>query len=285
MRKGGFGPPREVHMLGRAVIAAGLLAAVSAAGAEAQDNNWRVVDEEGWCRDRDGDPDRARHCEVRETILPSSGRVAVDATPNGGIEVTAGAGEGVRLQAKVMAVADDDETARQIASGVRVATAGTIRADGPRTGRREWWTVSYRLTVPTRTDLDLKSHNGGIALDGVRGRTEFTTTNGGVRVRDSGGALRGRTTNGGVKVELSGSQWEGEGLDVATTNGGVVLEVPENFNAHLETGAVNGSVQMDFPVRVQGRLGKELSTDLGAGGPTVRATTTNGGVVVRSVSR
>ncbi|HUG54310.1 MAG TPA: hypothetical protein VMR21_11945 [Vicinamibacteria bacterium] len=38
---------------------------------------------------------------------------------------------------------------------------------------------------------------------------------------------------------------------------------------------------MDLPVRVQGRLGRELSTDLGAGGPTIRAMTTNGGVVVR----
>jgi hypothetical protein len=38
---------------------------------------------------------------------------------------------------------------------------------------------------------------------------------------------------------------------------------------------------MDFPVRVQGRLGRDLSTDLGSGGPTIRAKTTNGGVTVR----
>jgi len=93
--------------------------------------------------------------------------------------------------------------------------------------------------------------------------------------------MHGRTTNGGVKVALTGSQWDGEGLDVTTTNGGVVLEVPSDYNAHLETGTVNGGVRMDFPVRVQGRLDRELSTDLGSGGPTIRARTTNGGVVVK----
>jgi DUF4097 and DUF4098 domain-containing protein YvlB len=115
----------------------------------------------------------------------------------------------------------------------------------------------------------------------VRGKTEFTTTNGGVTVKDAGGSIHGQTTNGGVKVALTGSQWDGDGLDVTTTNGGVTLEVPSDYNAHLETGTVNGGVHLDFPVRVQGRLDRELSTDLGSGGPTIRAKTTNGGVTVR----
>jgi hypothetical protein len=250
-----------------------------AAGATAQDN-WRVDTGSDWCKERDGDPDRARYCEVRETTFRASGRVDVDASPNGGIEVTAGGGD-VRVEAKVMAMADDEAEAQRLASQVRISTQGEIRADGPSTPRRSWWSVSYRLTVPASTDLALRSHNGGISLTGVRGRTEFTTTNGGVRLRDAGGAVHGRTTNGGVKVSLSGSRWEGEGLDVATTNGGVVLEVPADYNAHLETGTVNGGVRLDFPLTVQGRLDRKLSTDLGAGGPTVRAVTTNGGIQVR----
>lgn len=267
-------------MLGRVTLGGLVLAAVFSSGAIAQDN-WRVVPGDDWCNDRDGDQDRARYCEVRETTLPSAGTVSVDATPNGGIQVTAGSGSEVRLEAKVMAVASSDEAARQMASAVRIRTTGTVSAEGPPTRSRDWWTVSYRLTVPARTDLDLRSHNGGITLTGVRGRTEFTTMNGGVRVSDAGGSLHGRTTNGGVKVALSGAQWDGEGLDVTTTNGGVVLEVPSDYNAHLETGTVNGSVNIDFPVRVQGRLSRQLSTDIGSGGATIRAVTTNGGVTVK----
>jgi len=266
-------------MVGRGLIGALVVAGVSAATVGAQD--WRVASGSDWCRDRDGDRDRARYCEVREMTLRAGGPIAVDAAPNGGIEVTAGSGDTIRLEAKVTASADEESEAREMVSGVHIRTSGTIQADGPRTHDRDWWSVSYRLTVPAHTDLDLKSHNGGISLTGVRGRTEFATTNGGVHVTDAGGSLHGRTTNGGVHVALSGSQWEGDGLDIQTTNGGVTLEVPENFNAHLETGTVNGGVRMDFPVRVQGRLDRQLSTDLGSGGPTIRAMTTNGGVTVR----
>jgi putative adhesin len=266
-------------MLGRGLTTGLVVAAVSAATASAQD--WRVVQGHGWCGEHDWDGGRARQCEVREMTWPGSGTVAVDAAPNGGIEVTAGSGSAVHVEARVTASADDEAEARELVSAVHLRTSGTIAAEGPRTSGHSWWSVSYRLTVPARTDLDLRSHNGGIALAGVRGRTEFTTTNGGVTVRDAGGAMHGRTTNGGVKVALSGTQWDGEGLDLTTTNGGVTLEVPEDYNAHLETGTVNGGVRLDFPVRVQGRIGKELSTDLGSGGPTIRATTTNGGVTVR----
>ena len=266
-------------MLGRRTWGALALVVAGAASTGAQE--WRVVPGDDWCNERDGDRDRAKFCEVRETTLRPGGTVSVDAAPNGGISVKGGDGGTLTVRAKVTGVAGSDAAAREMVSQVRIRTTGTISATGPDARDRDWWTVSYRLTVPERTDLDLRSHNGGITLTGVRGRTEFTTTNGGVTVDDGGGSIHGRTTNGGVKVALTGSQWEGEGLDVTTTNGGVTLEVPADYNAHLETGTVNGGVRMDFPVRVQGRLDRELSTDLGSGGPTIRAKTTNGGVVVK----
>ncbi len=267
-------------MLGRGLMSALVAASVSAGMAAAQD--WRVVPGHGWCGERDGDRDRAHYCEVREMTWREGGPLVVDAAPNGGIEVKAASGGTVHVEAKVSASADDEAEARKMVAAVQLKTSGTIEAEGPRAeSRHAWWSVSYRLTLPAQTDLDLRSHNGGISLTGVRGKTEFTTTNGGVTVTDAGGSMHGKTTNGGVKVALSGSQWEGEGLDITTTNGGVVVEVPPDFNAHLETGTVNGGVNMDFPVRVQGRISKELSTDLGRGGPTIRAVTTNGGVTVR----
>jgi hypothetical protein len=86
--------------------------------------------------------------------------------------------------------------------------------------------------------------------------------------------------NGGVTVELDGERWEGSGLDVQTTNGGVHLSLPSRYNARLETGTVNGGLQFDFPVTVQGRLSRRLTTDLGSGGALIRVVTTNGGVTV-----
>jgi DUF4097 and DUF4098 domain-containing protein YvlB len=95
-----------------------------------------------------------------------------------------------------------------------------------------------------------------------------------------GGDVDGRTTNGGVTVDLEGATWQGSGLDVQTTNGGVHLAIPAQYSAHLETGTVNGSLKIDFPVTVQGTIGRSLSTDLGSGGPTLRVSTSNGGVKI-----
>ena len=58
--------------------------------------------------------------------------------------------------------------------------------------------------------------------------------------------------------------------------------MPAAYNARLVTGTVNGGLEVDFPVTVQGKINRRLDVTLGRGGPTVRATTTNGGVVIRS---
>lgn len=264
----------------RRMFAGALALALWAGTAGAQD--WRVVSDQDWChRDGDYDRDRAKHCEVREATWAASSDLKVDAAPNGGIKVWAWDKDQIRVLAKVTAMADDEEEARRFASEVRLSGGARVNAEGPPSGRRRWWSVAYHVWVPARTNLDLTSMNGGIALEGLRGRTEFETMNGGVQIVDAGGDVRGRTTNGGVKVTLTGSRWDGQGLDVTTTNGGVVLAVPEGYNAHLVTGTTNGRINLEFPVRVQGRLDRQITTDLGSGGPTIRAMTTNGGVVVR----
>jgi DUF4097 and DUF4098 domain-containing protein YvlB len=85
-------------------------------------------------------------------------------------------------------------------------------------------------------------------------------------------------------IELSGDRWDGESLDVSTTNGGIIMSVPENYSAHLQTGTVNGSVSVDFPVTVQGRITKQIALDLGSGGAPVKAMTTNGGVQLKRLN-
>jgi DUF4097 and DUF4098 domain-containing protein YvlB len=142
--------------------------------------------------------------------------------------------------------------------------------------------VSYEVFVPRRTDLSLKSHNGGISIHDVRGEITFEAVNGGVTLKRLAGDVRGKTTNGGLSIELDGTRWDGEQLDVSATNGGVSLHVPENYSARLETRTVNGRVNVDFPVTMQGRIdSRELSLNLGSGGPLIRAVTTNGGVSVK----
>jgi hypothetical protein len=98
------------------------------------------------------------------------------------------------------------------------------------------------------------------------------------------GSVHGQTTNGGINVDLEGGTWDGDALDVKTTNGGVNLRMPDNYSAHLETGTTNGGMNIGFPITVQGKITKQLSLDLGSGGPLVRVITVNGGVSIHKSS-
>ena len=240
--------------------------------------------QDDWCRDWDDrDRDRGWFCEVRElTMSADMDPIRVDAGPNGGIRVNGWERNEIRVRARVSAHARDDEAAQDLARQVEVVTGGSrIQSDGPDTDRRESWSVSFELFVPTSSNLDLDTRNGGVAIDGVAGRLRFNTTNGGIRLEDVAGDVNGSTRNGGLDIRLTGSEWQGTGLDVRTTNGGIELSMPHGYNARLETGTVNGGMSIDFPVTVQGRIGRELSTDIGRGGKMIRVKTTNGGVTIR----
>ncbi|MDP2956109.1 MAG: DUF4097 family beta strand repeat-containing protein [Longimicrobiales bacterium] len=132
--------------------------------------------------------------------------------------------------------------------------------------------------MPENTDLDLQTVNGGIDVEGVSGDIQFETVNGGVHLAGVGGDVRGATENGGLQIELDGDRWSGTGLDARTTSGSVTVSIPRGYSAELETGTVNGSFDINFPVAGQGRIAHTLRTTLGDGGPTIRAMTTNGGV-------
>jgi DUF4097 and DUF4098 domain-containing protein YvlB len=257
----------------RVVFTLGLTALVSVATLVAQpaDNP---------CRDSGWDDDRYRACDVREYTLPA-GALRVEAGRNGGIRVEGSDRSDIRIQAIVSAQAREEADAKRLVSEVEVqAGSGRVTAAGPSTGSREQWSVSYRISVPRRTDLDLEANNGGITINGVAGTIRFDTTNGGVRLTDVGGDVRGETRNGGLNVTLNGNQWEGTGLDVETSNGGVTLTIPDGYNAELTTRTINGGFRSDYPMTIQGELSprRGFSTTLGSGGPPLSLRTTNGGV-------
>lgn len=256
-----------------AAIPAALLAAEPASGQTSADA-WLADCQEGRGGDR-----RETHCEVRTYELASTGSLEVDANPNGGVSVVGWDRNEVQVVAKVRAQGRTMADAQELAREIRViAEPGEIRTDGPRPQRGINWSVSYEIRVPNRTNLALESTNGGLDIEDVSGEIRLRTTNGGISLAGVSGDVRGRTVNGGMNVELAGDSWTGRGLDLETTNGGVTLQVPTDYSAQLTASTVNGGFEVDFPITMQGRIGRRIEASLGSGGAPIRIQTTNGGV-------
>jgi hypothetical protein len=221
-------------------------------------------------------------CEVRAVPVQRGVRsLSIDGASLGGVSVTGWDRDSVHVSARIQSMAPTQAEAERALRDVRIsAEGGTIRASGRQGDDDSRQIVSSDVWVPRHMDLDLRAHNGGLRVDGVTGRMTLETENGGVSLEGAGGDVRAHAENGGLNVRLTGTHWEGTGLDAQTQNGGVRLVVPEGYSARLETGTVNGGIRTDIPITVRGNISRRFSLTLGSGGAPVRATTTNGGVII-----
>lgn len=234
------------------------------------------------CDKRWNNGDRAGHCVMKEQTIPAAALVSVDGKRNGGVSIKGWERSEILVRAQIQTWAETDAEAQALAGQIRLETGGAdIYAVGPELRDRNGWAVSYEVFVPRQSNLSLKAYNGGISVTDVRGQIAFDGHNGGVSLKRLAGYVKGQTHNGGVSIVLDGVRWEGEGIDVRTTNGGVSLMLPENYSARLETGTVNGGMKVDFPITVQGEIKRELAVDLGSGGAPIRVRTNNGGVTIK----
>ena len=238
-----------------------------------------------WCNEtrRNNDDDRESFCEVRQFTLGAGGGVTAE-TSNGSIRVTGERRNDILVRALVFSHARTEARAREIAKDITISQSGSIRAEGPRTGNREGWYVSFRIQAPQSSNIDLTSSNGSLAAVDVRGTLKLRTSNGSIRLEGVGGNVMADTSNGSVNATLAGSRWEGDALDISTSNGSIRLGVPENFNARVVASTNNGSINFGFPVMMQGNVGgrsRNIDTTIGSGGPTLRLRTSNGSISVR----
>ncbi len=233
--------------------------------------------------DEYGDRDREQACEVRDVTLKAPTRALfIDGRDNGSVRVFGWDKNEVLVRALITSSAEDLRDAEAMLKDVRIEAASErIRADGPSYARRRHWSVSFEVWVPRKTSLDAETSNGSVTIQDVEGRMDLRAHNGSISLRGVSGDVRGTTSNGSVNAVLDGTTWKGEGLDLTTSNGSVTLEIPKGYNARLETGTVNGGMNIDIPITIQGNINRRISTTLGSGGPRVRAVTTNGAVRIR----
>ena len=188
-------------------------------------------------------------CELRRTTLPLiNGQLSVSGS-NSGIEVIGEERQDVALEARVIVQDSSRDEAQSIARQVKIVTTGSIHAEGPQMSgwSHRGWYVNYRLHVPRHLAAQLHTENGGISITNVDGVISADTTNGGIILNDLCGDVHATTVNGGLDVRLDGKQWRGAGLVAKSTNGGVSVQAPDHYSAHVVAETVNGGVTVGFP--------------------------------------
>lgn len=250
--------------------------------AKAQDSDADWLDD---CRSGHGDRYGRRevYCEIHQTrVKAPGGIITMEGLRNGGVSVTGWDRDSLVIKTRIRVTATSQAEAKSVAGRVNTVVRGSdVIVDGPRSDDDAQWSASLVAMVPRKTDLRVGTRNGPVSLEDVTGDIDVQTSNGPMSLRDLGGSVRARTTNGPLSISLTGSRWNGSGLEARTSNGPLTISVPDGYNARLEAGTTNGPVNLGFPITVVGRITRDISTELGSGGATIRATTTNGPLTIR----
>jgi hypothetical protein len=83
-------------------------------------------------------------------------------------------------------------------------------------------------------DLLAESGDGSLTLEDVSGRVEARTDDGGITVSGVPGAVRARSGDGSIALRIRRGAVMTEDWMVATSDGSISAELPEDFNAMIE---------------------------------------------------
>lgn len=173
------------------------------------------------------------------------------------------------------------------------------------------------VDVPDECDLDIRTGDGGIDLepvkghisvetgdghinaDGLRGELRLVTGDGSITGEDLDGALEARTGDGHIqlsgrfdrinvrsgdgRVEVTARQGSqtASPWDLTSGDGSLTLRIPRDLKAMLDAAVGDGHMHVDLPVNVSGGLTRHtLRGALNGGTTPVRLRTVDGGLTL-----
>jgi len=129
-------------------------------------------------------------------------------------------------------------------------------------------------------DVMARSSNGHIHAEGLRGGFDARTSNGGInaRIERTDHSVRAESSNGSVELTLPADLTSD--VRASTSNSGITVKLPASANARVLARTSNSSVSTDFDMRVHGNISRNhMDGVIGSGaGPLIDLTTSNGGI-------
>lgn len=106
--------------------------------------------------------------------------------------------------------------------------------------RRSGVSVSYRVSVPAGTEVEVGSVSGDVYVTGVEGETSVNSVSGEIQVTDTPSLVRAKSVSGDVEVRRARSD---DDLEIASVSGEVTASDVEA--EELDVSSVSGDVRLD----------------------------------------
>jgi DUF4097 and DUF4098 domain-containing protein YvlB len=253
-------------------------------------------------------------------FAPPAGGLLRVRNANGRIEVVGEERDDVSVELAKRARAESQDEARHLLDAIRLARRETpesldVEVEVPRRWNRHGH-VNLRVHVPRQVRLQCESVNGKLCVSGMRAAVGARSSNGSISVDDvvgdvdvftanakvacssTCGALVARSSNGKIEIgahrgSVDASTSNGliratlealgrDGVRLATSNGRIVLELPDEVDADVDLRVDNGIVRNERELRDATRsTDGRLRGSLGRGGVPIKLRTSNGSISLR----
>jgi DUF4097 and DUF4098 domain-containing protein YvlB len=213
--------------------------------------------------------------ETRSFALQSGGQLKVS-NENGGIKVTAWDKDEVELTASFKPSSGGEHVRINVES-----KSGSLElvAKYPKSRlfQNSGGSCNMELKVPRSLECDIKSVNGGVAIDSVGGAIKTSTVNGSVAIENVSGRIAASTVNGSIKGVIQKVE---KSLDLSTVNGGIAVTLV-NPDGSLKASTVNGGVKLKTPGASNIEISKnKVSVTFGDGNASMKLSTVNGSLQI-----
>lgn len=260
--------------------------------------------------------ERAEREETLQIDAPPGGVLRIH-NSNGRTRVTGEDRSDIVVTSQKTARAESQEAAAELLEEIQVVFTETpeglaLEVETPRRWNRRG-SAHLCVRVPRSIVLAVSAANGRVHIEGIRGGVRAKSTNGAVCVHDVVGdvevatsnakvsctcicgRLTARSSNGKIEIDehrgsIDASTSNGlirgrleelgkEGIQMATSNGRITLNLPDEIDAELDIRVDNGVIRNDRALEKTTRdSGGRVLGRLGAGGPLIKLRTSNGSV-------
>jgi len=208
-------------------------------------------------------------------------------TQNGNVAVNGVAGDAITSKVARTSTGTSLDDARSHINDVVIteSTAGgtlTLKATVPSVSDRDY-SASYDMNIRKWLVTELTTASGSISVDSMAGNTTLLTSNGNVTVTSHTGTVIANCASGSVTCSVD-SLANTDSISVSVTNGGVTVSVPATLSAVFHATTVNGTATVSgfSSITYTTNTTTSKSGTIGSGGPIIRASATNGNVVIKT---